>query len=172
VSLLRANEPENLHHWRLAAFDCRGRQLQARVRAAVNQEGCTSVAQGRGQVIDSKDSEGQLPVPVVLSSIGIGVQHITDDTISQFHLGVGALVVGGAEYEAQAHALDKLPEHLTSELGVVICHSCSLSHLQRAPAQTFHSQQGCRASQLHPDPAGTAYSTASEMSSRVAPARP
>ncbi len=37
-------------------------------------------------------------------------------------LGVGVLVVGRAEYEAQAHALDECPEHLTRELGVVIHH--------------------------------------------------
>jgi hypothetical protein len=36
--------------------------------------------------------------------------------------GIGVLVVGGADNEALAHALDESLEHLTPELGVVIHH--------------------------------------------------
>ncbi len=57
------------------------------------------------------------PIVRVLASDGVGAQRITNDTISQLHLGVGDLAVGGTDDEARSHALDEGLEHLASELG-------------------------------------------------------
>jgi hypothetical protein len=43
-------------------------------------------------VVDGEHREGQLPVPVVLASVGVGAQRITDDAVSQLYLGVGVAV--------------------------------------------------------------------------------
>ncbi len=84
----------------------------------VNDEGCKSVAHCRGHVIDGKGSKGQLPVPVVLVSVGPGAQCITDDTISQLHLGVGVLVVGRADNETEPMLLMKALNTLLVNLGL------------------------------------------------------
>ncbi len=72
--------------------------MEAKLACCLQLQGLTAAGkgalQGRGHVIDAKDSrEGQLPVPVVLASVGICAQRITNDTISPLHLGIGILVV-------------------------------------------------------------------------------
>jgi hypothetical protein len=61
--------------------------------AAVDEEGHEpqAVAQSQGSVVDGEHSKGQLPVPVVLVSVGIGAQRISDEAVGPLHLGVGIL---------------------------------------------------------------------------------
>jgi hypothetical protein len=53
------------------------------MRTTVEQQGRESIAQGRGCVVDGKYREGQLPVPVVLASVGLKVQRIAGDTLAR-----------------------------------------------------------------------------------------
>ena len=47
---------------------------------------------------------------------------VADDAVGPLHLGVGVLMVGRADDQARAHALDEGAEHLAHELGVVVHH--------------------------------------------------
>ena len=53
-----------------------------------------------------------MTVPVVLAAVVVGAQHVAHDSAGTLPLGVGVLVVGQADEEAQAHPLDEGTEHL------------------------------------------------------------
>ncbi len=59
-------------------------------------------------------------VVLVSESVGVRVQHVADDAMGVFHLGVGVVVVHRArraDDEALAPALDEGAEHFAHKLG-------------------------------------------------------
>ena len=92
------------------------------MRAAVDEEGRKAVAESRGGVVDGKLGKHEMQIPVVLAAVGVGAQRVADDTVSPLHLGIGVFVVGRADDERRAHALDEGAEHVARELGIVVHH--------------------------------------------------
>ena len=90
--------------------------------SAVDEKRRQVVTERRGGIVDGKHGERQVTVPVVLAAVGVRAQRVADDAVGPLHLGVGVLVVGRADDEARAHALDEGAEHLACELGVVVHH--------------------------------------------------
>ena len=58
------------------------------------------------ELVHGKLGERVTAVAAVLAAVGVGAQSVADDAAGPLRLGVGALVVGRADDEAQAHALD------------------------------------------------------------------
>ena len=90
--------------------------------AAVNEERCQVVTERRRGVVDGELGQREMPVPVVLAAVGVGAQRVADDAVGPLHLGVGVLVVGRADDQARAHALDEGAKNVARELGVVVHH--------------------------------------------------
>jgi hypothetical protein len=56
------------------------------MRSAVDEQGCQAVTKHRVSVVDSELGEGQLPVPIIFSTVGEGAESIADDTIGSLYV--------------------------------------------------------------------------------------
>ncbi len=80
-------------------------------------------------------------------SVGVGAQphSITNDTVSQLHLGIGVLVVGRADYGAQAHALEEGQEQPAASWDAQLVHCTLAQPVQQA---ALHHKCSARLGQL------------------------